>query len=291
MRVASSSTFTYDSPYWTNGNLLREETVSEGNSSNIDGKFHPFVAFPASRIRGCFEFGCAEYQIPQDWNDKSLQAIFRDAVWERVYKPEPLCQWVPPGPGARMPTNGQYNCLDGWHTSEISPCCPGNIVFEVAQHSSIITCWTDSCPIWWAPSRGKGTTRTGVCPSDVCPNGKTCLDCEQKTRNDEDFDEGYAAVKENWCKAATGSLTGCQLTNPEYSFYAVGINMVDLEPGGTSQAKIRFGALFNNGAGTQGTDATTGFGATGHMGGSVGAGATGASTNARKGSLWVCGAE
>jgi hypothetical protein len=102
-------------------------------------------------------------------------------------------------------------------------------------------------------------------------------------------------VKENWCKAATGSLTGCQLTNPEYSFYAVGINMVDLEPSGTSQAKIRFGALFNNGAGTQGTDATTGFGATGHMGGSVGAGAIGASTNARlyarRGSLWVCGAE
>ena len=106
-------------------------------------------------------------------------------------------------------------------------------------------------------------------------------------------------MKENWCKAATGSLTGCQLTNPEYSFYAVGINMVDLDPNQQSQAKIRFGALFNNAPGTQATDATTGFGATGHMGGSVGAGATGgyiqnqctACTNAVQGSLWVCGAE
>ena len=296
MRVASSSTFTYDSPYWTDGNLLNVETVSEGNSSNTDGKFHPFVAFPASRIRGCFEFGCAEYQIPQDWNDKSLQAIFKDAVWERVYEPKPLCQWL--SGSILTPTAGEYNCLDGWHTSEISPCCPGNIVFEVAQHSSIINCWTDSCP-------GEGPSRTTVCPSDLCPNGKTCLDCGQKTRNDEAFDEGYAAVKENWCKAATGSLEGCQLTVPKYSFYAVGINMVDLEPSGTSQAKIRFGALFNNGPGTQATDATTGFGATGHLGDSVGAGATGgympngfgvpnectACTNARKGSLWVCGAE
>ena len=285
----------YDSLYWTDGNLLNEGTVSLGNSSDTDGKFHPFVAFPASRIRGCFEFGCVEYQIPQDWNDKSLQAIFKDAVWKRVYQPEPTCQWVGNSNGY-SPTAGEYSCLDTWN-GEISPCCPGNIVFEVATHSKDIPCWKDSC------FQGNGQTPSrDKCPDDVCPNGKKCLDCAHKANNDLAFYSGYDAVKKNWCKAATNREDGCQLTNPEYIFYAVGINMVDLEaeglPSASSQAKVRFGAIFNNFGGTMATDAATGFGATGHLGDSVGAGATGGEKNGIthritpvKGSLRVCGAE
>jgi hypothetical protein len=54
MRMANNSTFSYNSSYWTDINLLDEDTtVSLSPGLNANGKFQSFLAVTGTQIRGC----------------------------------------------------------------------------------------------------------------------------------------------------------------------------------------------------------------------------------------------
>jgi len=78
MRISSSSsTFVFDSPYWTDSNLLRETELNL--SSDTDAKFDAFVSTPTRGIRGCYgscgSKTCIEYSNAFE-AELTLQDIF-----------------------------------------------------------------------------------------------------------------------------------------------------------------------------------------------------------------------
>ena len=79
MRFGTNSEFAFDSPYWTNDELVDEANMSA--TKNADGKFRPFLSTVAGQIKGCFlkqnstEIqGCVTYTLPRP---KTLKDLFK----------------------------------------------------------------------------------------------------------------------------------------------------------------------------------------------------------------------
>ena len=71
----SSSTFTFNSPYWTDTNTLNVGILDPDDPS--DAKFSAYDLIEGDEIQGCFGLGCKAYPLPQT---QTLYTLFVDTT-------------------------------------------------------------------------------------------------------------------------------------------------------------------------------------------------------------------
>jgi hypothetical protein len=74
MQFSNKSNFLFDSPYWTDSNLLGNPGEAP---TNTDGKYSAFNNLPVYQIKLCFH-ACVTLEVPQSHSGKTLHQLFNE---------------------------------------------------------------------------------------------------------------------------------------------------------------------------------------------------------------------